>query len=92
MILWKDFILDDFIGPVLATEGPRQVCRNEGWDCASVMDDARAEMAQGCASFQETRQRQRPARMVGMSGLDAAPSGTEAGRSNPSALRQGGKR
>ena len=82
MIIWKDFILDDFLGPVLKD------VRATDSDGTSIMEDANA------GSIQETRQGSRPARMVGFSSLDSTNDllGKEAirGRSNR-VLRQRGE-
>lgn len=55
MIFWKDFILDDFLGPSLKDQ---KIC-TEKPGSVSVMEDADG------ISNQETGQEQRPARMVG---------------------------
>ena len=70
MILWKDFILDDVIGPTLRPD----VCREAIGESPDVMEDARA-------AIQETGREQRPARMVGHSSSDSARNGMEADRS-----------
>ena len=59
MILWKDFVIDDQLGPYL-------FCCEAGADSASIMEDARD------GQIQETRQEQQPARMVGLSSLDSS--------------------
>jgi hypothetical protein len=59
VILWKDFILDADVGPLL-------VCSDEP-SSRGVMDDA-VESSQ----IQEMRRKQRPARMVGSSSLDSS--------------------
>jgi hypothetical protein len=81
VILWKDFILDDEIGPCLVV-GPAAVVRGSSinlkyrktWpNSSSVMEDAH--------TIQETRQEQRPARMAGLSSLDSLfGNGMEADR------------
>lgn len=82
MIFWKDFILDDTIGPVLSPElfqdigeerGTLKVCRRKRLGSPSVQEDAwgMKNEAIEVASIQETRQEQRPARMVGHSSLDS---------------------
>lgn len=70
MIFWKDFILDDEIGPYLwiGTSDPKN--RRSKTDCPGVMEDA----------IQETGQEKRPARMVGYSSLDFTKTGMEAGQ------------
>lgn len=76
MIIWKDFVLDDFLGPILAAKSSVEISVN-----SDVMDDAKtANGAQGCASIQETGQGKQPARMVGRSSLEAVRNGMEAGR------------
>lgn len=85
MIFWKDFILDDVVGPILAVETGEQeiykVCRRTQPGHSGVMDDAMSakQGAPRGASSQETRRMQRPARMVGHTDLDSALSGMEAG-------------
>ena len=88
MIFWKDFILDDILGPILnfpetkESEGKKkedESCRRKRLGSPKVMDDAR-EVAG--TLIQETGQVKRPARMVGLSSLDssAAQTRTEASR------------
>jgi hypothetical protein len=90
VIVWKDFILDDVVGPVLLDDLVRytdlKVCRGKRVASSavllktkpSVMEDSKGAQA---VHIQETGQEQRPARMVGLSGLDFQSStGTEAGR------------
>lgn len=84
MIHWQDFILDENIGPVLSPElfegQPEPIsCRRKRLGSPSIMDDARGTQTEAIdvASFQETRQEQRPARMVGLSSLDSARSHTD---------------
>ena len=84
MILWKDFILDDFVGPVLANienEPAPKSCRRKRFGSPSVMEDAMGAKTETSeyVSIQETRQERWPARMVGFSSLDSASSGMEAG-------------
>ena len=88
MILWKDFVLDGAVGPLLTF--PEELlelcdteCREKRLGSPSVMEDAIGtnEMPEGI-SIQETRQEQRPARMVGLSSLDFVQTGKEASRSN----------
>ena len=59
MILWKDFVIDDVIGPYL-------VCSDEVRSSLPVMEDGSTT-----SIIQETRQEIRPARMVGSSNLDS---------------------
>lgn len=61
MIFWKDFILDDFCGPVLSFR--------EGDVGSDIMEDGSAS-----SSYQETRREKEPARMVGQSVLDSKNS------------------
>ena len=74
MITWKDFILDDQIGPQLIVDSGDGMetanCRRT-WDgrTPSVMDDAMGLAAN--VPIQETGQDQRSARMVGHSGLES---------------------
>lgn len=84
MIIWKDFVLDDFFGPTLFFEGETtKVCRTSGKEtrmgASGVMEDAGPKI-------QETRQEQRPARMVGLLSLDYDQTGMEAGRSSQTRL------
>ena len=102
MILWQDFILDDEVGPLLASALTDEVeimvsrgksraasCREKRLGSPDVMEDAGPstwEIVQDgtpeSVSIQETRQEQRPARMVGLSSLDFAQTGMEAGGGN----------
>jgi hypothetical protein len=71
VIFWKDFILDDVVGPILADVGSKddkdyKVCRRTRLGSPSVMEDARGN------TIQETGQEQRPARMAGLSSLDSS--------------------
>ena len=82
MILWKDFVLDDEIGPsILASLLDGVVvtttsCRSVVSGSPRVMEDA-----MGSSIIQETRRDQRPARMVGYTSLDVQqPPSMEAGR------------
>ena len=91
MIFWKDFILDDVVGPSLfigsedfvntsvknsvvsaaknfSEEASHESCRGKRFGGSSDM-----EVASG-AQIQETRQEQKPARMVGFSGLESHKS------------------
>jgi hypothetical protein len=90
VIVWKDFVLDDVAGPVLLEElvdiTDLKVCRGKRVASSSimpktkpsVMEDSTGEQA---VQIQETGQEQRPARMVGLSGLDFNSSaGMEASR------------
>ena len=66
MIFWKDFVLDEVFGPLLVVSES-----NELGDLG-IRKDAFV--------IQETRQAQRPARMVGLSSLDSAQSHTDVSR------------
>jgi hypothetical protein len=75
VITWKDFILDDVVGPVMMDPSPidsneTEVCRRTRLGSTIVMEDEESENS----SIQETRQEQRPARMVGHSSLDSSAS------------------
>ena len=73
MITWMDFVLDDFLGPVLNFEQDgEQVCRASA--SSEFMDDGRTD------TIQETRTGQQPARMVGESLLDPVRFGLDAER------------
>ncbi len=60
MILWKDFVLDDFIGPYL-------VCSDEEVTPRTHQEDGNT----AAILIQETRQEKAPARMVGSPSLDS---------------------
>ena len=67
MILWKDFILDDFLG--------FHLCCDKPLDGSSIRNDAQI--------IQETRQVQRPARMVSPPSLESIKTiGMEAERAS----------
>lgn len=89
MIYWKDFVLDDVIGPSLVVGGEEeqlgQSCRKANTGILSVQDDAEG-------TIQETGQGQRPARMAGLSSLDSVQTGMEAGQDHPSSTWQGEER
>ena len=73
MIIWKDFILDERVGPILSVDLAVELA-TEGADAVSVMEDG------GRHHIQETGQERRPARMVGESSLESnASSRMEAG-------------
>ena len=87
MITWKDFILDDFLGPVLADI---ESCRE--WVSSGVEEGGRSSAEEtGKNSVQETRQGQQPARMVGGSSLKAVRIGMEADKKVPNSVRPGGE-
>jgi hypothetical protein len=79
VITWKDFVLDEILGAVLTdSEGS---CTGSG---SNLTEESRT-------SVQETRQGQRPARMVGESGLDFVQAGMDAGRAQTSCVQPGGE-
>lgn len=89
MITWKDFVLDDVVGPVLSflneTEEQELSCREMRFGSTSIRNDAKV-------AIQETGQEQRPARMVGQSSLISAQTDMEVGRcdrANSSSRRRG---
>jgi hypothetical protein len=76
MIVWKDFIFDEVLGPLL--ECPQLEPGSRSFDDrTSVMEDA--EIA-NVDNVQEARREQRPARMVGTVSLDSNLTGREACR------------
>jgi hypothetical protein len=68
VITWKDFILDDVVGPIMNDaifESSDLSCRvTSRLGSPIVMEDV-------TGAIQETGQEQRPARMVGLSHLDS---------------------
>ncbi len=84
MIFWKDFILDDVLGPVLSPEIFEQEseigstsCREERFGSPrkqpGLRPGSQEDAAMGVSALiQETGQEQRPARMVGHSSLDSS--------------------
>lgn len=83
MIQWMDFVFDDLIGPVLVMDGDSTDNRRKRFVNPSIMEDANNKReAMDVASIQETGQEKRPARMVGLSGLDSAQNDMEVGREN----------
>ena len=90
MILWKDFILDDVIGPSLAFADEGEVCRMLRFGGPGVMEDASGKKGVK-TPIQETGQVRQPARMVGYSSLDSAQTGMEAGRGYRATLRRKGE-
>lgn len=79
MITWKDFILDDVMGPSLSLPWDNREsksCREERLGSPNVMEDEIGIKS----SIQETGQEQRPARMVGLSSLDSVETDTEVSR------------
>ena len=107
MIFWKDFILDDKVGPLLVAttsampinvsrrrkQIAAQSCREMRFGSPSVMEDALGTNGTlDGVSIQETRREQRPARMVGPGDLDFAQADMEVSRSNRTRiLRQRGE-
>ena len=74
MILWNDFILDSELGPILALpeerrSGNRITVRSGDTDARK---GASGKKIVHSTYIQETRQEQRPARMVGPSSHDSA--------------------
>lgn len=82
-IFWKDFVLDDVFGPLLAFPETSASCRTEAQaGCTDTQEGIRAKI-------QETRTEQRPARMVGLSDLDSsAQVDREVGRRIPAYTSQ----
>ena len=93
MICWNDFVLDDFIGPLLnLNDGPvdYKVCRRKRLGDPTAKDGGRAKLVQ------ETGQTYGPARMVGLSATaskkDDAPLDMDVvGSDRAKSIRQGGK-
>jgi hypothetical protein len=69
VIIWKDFILDDVVGPVMID--PSDIDVNESEVCRRTRLGSTIIMEDEHGIIQETRQEQRPARMVGHSSLDS---------------------
>lgn len=91
MIFWNDFLLDDVVGPYLVFEDEDLKCRKTPSGRPSVMEDAvGVTETRECVSIQETRQEQRPARMVGLSSLESAQTGMDASRMGRIGLRRRG--
>jgi hypothetical protein len=70
VIYWNDFILDDVMGPLLNIEEDNQSYPS----CRAVRKTGRPSTYEGAEDeqqIQETRQEQRPARMVGLSVLES---------------------
>ena len=71
MIFWKDFIIDDFMGPLLNVDGLKssemslEVRVVDGCDSVIKEDEYASRK-----HIQETRRENEPARMVGQTGLD----------------------
>ena len=97
MIVWQDFVLDDFFGPTLLTSDEIDF-RNRKTDRAFVMDDKCDGVLQHTVNpnYQGTRRDEEPARMVGnMSGLkstdERSPFRTEADGCDQSSVRTRGE-
>jgi hypothetical protein len=85
VIRWKDFILDDIVGPILAL--PEEMAAKDERPATNGRDDiglsqfgSSLDTRNGAvgtntaqADIQETRQEQQPARMAGLSSHDSAP-------------------
>ena len=74
MIYWNDFIFDEILGPILAMpeerpQGNRITVRSGDTDARNGASGNKQVLS---ISIQETRQEQRPARMVGLSSHDSA--------------------
>lgn len=80
MIVWKDFVLDDVMGPFLKFEESREAVS----DGLCVMDDAPGSTSD---PIQETGQELRPARMAGFTSLESVSIGKEAKMTYPDRLR-----
>ena len=92
MIVWMDFVLDDFFGPSLKTGG-NEFCRTMRLGRPVIMEDEkRSGNTAGhveTSTIQETGQVNRPARMVGSHSLDLnAQTGKEAGTGVQGAIEQ----
>ncbi|MEK7691849.1 MAG: hypothetical protein AAB425_12620 [Bdellovibrionota bacterium] len=102
MIFWKDFLLDDFIGPLLVVpnhgaSAEKDVCQEANPEPGTVKDDGMAGTTTVGTDFgqsapvQETRQELRPARMAGPSDLGSDRSGEDATQGKDSRRQRGGK-
>lgn len=78
MIFWNGFVMDEVLGPLLSIEHWDESFRRSGETRARGQDGRSSSGAQGCASIQETRQGQRPARMVGYQAIDSEQSRMDA--------------
>jgi hypothetical protein len=87
VIYWKDFILDDVMGPVLRI--PESASSGKQSDRTETRDASCTDTEEGTrAQIQETRTEQRPARMVGPSDLDSsAQVDMDVSRSNAAQAR-----
>jgi hypothetical protein len=76
VIFWKDFLLDDVVGPVLALPEERLSTKSSREEVRlgspNTRNGASGKQETLDVSIQETRQEQRPARMVGHSSHDSA--------------------
>jgi len=94
VIVWKDFILDDFFGPTLSLEFERQESQSGRSGGTTKSCEARLDnpgvMEDANGNIQETGQEKRPARMAGSLSLDSTQAGMDAGREDSTASLQGG--
>ena len=101
MITWKDFVMDDILGPILAMPeelaaelvSPQDSRAEQRLGSSDTSDGASGNNA-AKAVIQETRQEQRPARMVGLSSHDSAQvdrKSAECNRANDIAQLNGGE-
>ena len=102
MIFWKDFLLDDFVGPMLVVPNrpaaaESSVCQEANPAPGTVMEDGMAGTTTVGKDFgqsspvQETRQELRPARMAGLSDLGSDRSGEDATQGPDLRRQSGGK-
>lgn len=85
MIYWMDFKFDEVFGPILEIP-EKDHSRKARSGSPSVMEDAEG------SKIQETGQKQRPARMVGLSSLDSfAQTDMEVGTGDRTDLRRRGE-
>ncbi len=80
MIFWKDFILDDVLGPHLVLPDEDRIRNTLGMGAQSIMEDAIVKSE----DIRETGQEQQPARMAGLPSLDSNRSSMEADRGQSS--------
>jgi hypothetical protein len=75
VIYWKDFVLDDVLGPIFVmpeSSTPRPEIYDQSYRTEAT-EPGRTDTEDGArAQIQETRTEQRPARMVGLSDLDSS--------------------
>jgi hypothetical protein len=97
VIYWNDFIFDEVVGFVLAMpeEHKDEEVRGTRLGGSSIRNDAELTNAvEQFTAIQETRREQRPARMVGLSGLDSNAASSDrksASASEPMVPRQRGE-